>query len=239
MPTRTPIIGITSDVVPHARSGRAMCTVGLAYAECVARAAGTPVLLPPIPSLVPAHVAACDGFVLTGGDDPRMEPFGEPTHPNACVMHPQRQEYEIALLRTLARDKTDAPVLGICLGMQLMSLAAGGRMNQHLPDTLSTHADHAGKDHPVHTEPGPRGLFASVPAWAGLRFDGLAASHHNQGVSDPGTLHVLARAHDDLIEALGDPHRTFYLGVQWHPERTSDERLGQHIFNALVRASLA
>jgi len=238
MPAHTPLIGITSDIAPHARSGRPTCTVALAYAQCVARAGGTPMLLPPIPSLVPAHLAACDGFVFTGGDDPRMEPFGEPTHPKACVMNPQRQEYEITLLRALARDRPDAPVLGICLGMQLMSLVAGGKIHQHLPDTLSTHADHAGKDHPVHPEPGPRGLFASVPSWAGLQFEGPAASHHKQGISDPGSLLVLAHAHDGVIEAVGDPRRKFYVGVQWHPERTADPKVGQGVFDAFVRAVL-
>lgn len=239
MNTPAPLVGITCDLVPHPRSARPTCTVALAYAQCVARAGGTPLFLPPIPELVPAHFAACDAFVFTGGDDPRTEPFGQPTHPKACVMNPQRQDYETALLRALATQRPDAPVLGICLGMQLMALVAGGTMNQHLPDTLPTHADHAGKDHRVHPEPGPRGLFASVPAWAGLQFEGPAASHHKQAVSNPGSLLVLARSHDGVIEGVGDPRRRFYVGVQWHPERTSDDRLGQSLFDAFVRAARA
>lgn len=235
----SPLVGITCDLVPHPRSSRPTCSVALAYAQCVARAGGTPLLLAPMPELVAGHLDACDAFLLTGGEDPRTEPFGQPTHPNAFVMDPQRQEYEVALLRALATLRPDAPVLGICLGMQLMALVAGGALDQHLPDTLATHADHAAKDHPVHPEPDPSGLFASAPARAGLQFAGLAASHHRQAVDNPGSLLVLARAHDGVIEAVGDPRRKFYVGVQWHPERTSDERPGQRVFDAFVRAARA
>lgn len=134
---------------------------------------------------------------------------------------PSRQEYETILLRTLSTQRPDAPVLGVCLGMQMMSLAAGGRLNQHLPDTHPTHADHWDRDHAI------------VPTTHALP-PGIVHSRHRQAISDPGSLSILATSPDGLIEAVGDPSRPFYLGVQWHPERTADHALGSELFRRLI-----
>ncbi len=215
MPTRPPIIGITCDLA----DGRAR--VRTTYAEAVARAGGVPLLLPPIPALAQAHAAMCDALVLTGGDDPIMEGFGVPTHPEAVRVDPVRQEYELALLGALA-GHADKPTLGVCLGMQYMALAAGGTLDQHLPDTTPTHADHVGdRPHPV------------CPESDALQ-SGDVMSHHRQAVSAPGSLRVAARAHDGVIEGVVDPDRRFYLGVQWHPERTAHSSLGQGLFDRLA-----
>lgn len=229
-----PLIGITADVGPHPVSGRATCRVAMAYAECVTRAGGVAVVLPPIVGLVEDHLASCDGFVFTGGDDPRTEAFGHPTHPKASPMDAGRQEFEVALLRALESQRPDAPVLGICLGMQLMSLVAGGSLDQHLPETLATHADHYSREHQVLPEPGGEAGGATV---LGEAIRGTVASHHRQAVRDPGGLRVLARSHDGVVEAVADPKRKFCLGVQWHPERTASPQLGQDVFAALVRAA--
>lgn len=116
-----PIVGVTCDVGPHARSGRATCSVSLAYEECIARAGGVAIVLPPLMECLEDHIALCDAFVFTGGDDPKMEEFGEITHPKATPMDPRRQSYEVTLMRALQEKRPEAPVLGICLGMQLMS----------------------------------------------------------------------------------------------------------------------
>lgn len=226
-----PTIAISTDLEPHPTTGALQAKASLAYASAIRLAGGVPVFLPPLTDLVPTFVRTFDAFLFSGGDDPRMEPFGRPTHPNATPMHEQRQAFETALLRELQRVRPDAPVLGVCLGMQLMALVAGGDLDQHLPDTLPTHADHKGADHPVR--PGVASPFR------GISFSGVAHSRHRQAVQDPGALRVLARAHDGVVEAIADPARRFYLGVQWHPERTVDPALGRSIFDALVRAASA
>lgn len=233
-----PVVGITADLT-EPQPGRPRATVAMAYCEAVARAGGVPVVLPPIPALAPEHVRRCDAFVLTGGDDPRMEPFGEPTHPKATLIHAQRQEYETALVRLLDSAVAGGgsggggggggvPVLGVCLGMQLMALVAGGKLRQHLPDEVPTADRHVGNT--VH---------AIRPVVEGVIGAGEVTSSHHQAIKDAGRLRVVAVADDGVIEAVDDPTRRFYLGVQWHPERTADPALGAALFARLVEAARA
>lgn len=226
-----PVIGIAPDVIePQPGSVRAACP--LTYARAVAAAGGYPVVLTPEVSLVAMHLEMCDGFVLTGGDDPRTESFGAPTHPKATPVHPLRQAFDEALLRGL-QAREDAPTLGVCLGMQMMALVAGGSMDQHLPETLATHAEHWQDAKHAVVGVGGSGLSG--------QFAGQVVSHHRQAVSDPGTLEVVARSHDGVIEAISRrgsasvSGRAMYLGVQWHPERSDDPQLGIGLFQRLVR----
>lgn len=198
----------------------------MAYCAAVARAGGTPILLPPIAALTSAHAFACSAFVFTGGDDPRTEPFGVPTHPRATPLHPDRQEYETAMLRRLAADHPGKPVLGVCLGMQMMALVAGGRLDQYMPDNRPDAARHWAATHPVAPAPG----YADLAA-------GTVHSRHRQAVADTGSLAAVAHADDGVIEAISDPARRFYLGVQWHPERTNSAALGAALFERLVAAA--
>jgi putative glutamine amidotransferase len=173
------------------------------------------------------YLALCNAIIFTGGDDPATERYGEPTHPAAKLVHPDRQRFEEALLAALdqAREKTK-PVLGICLGMQMMALHRGGALHQHLPDVLPTAPEHQ-NDHQHAVEPAPGAGLAR----------GTVASWHHQAVRDAGRMRVIASAPDGVIEAIDDPARAFYLGVQWHPERTSDPKLGQELFDRLVAAA--
>lgn len=219
-----PIIGITTDV--SEASGRLKADVSLLYAQRVADAGGVPVLLAPLPDLAAEHVRLCHGFVFTGGDDPHMEAFGVATDPRAKPVHPQRQAYELRLLDLLRDREPGRPVLGVCLGMQFMCLHAGGAMDQHLPDRLATHARHKNAAHEI------------VPCARGRAGDWLAPgqawSNHRQGITNPGRLIVVARSGDDVIEGVMDPDRAWYVGVQWHPERTDDAKLGKGPFAHLV-----
>jgi putative glutamine amidotransferase len=209
-----PVIGITVDVEPE------RCVVGRSYVDLVTGAGAAAVLLPPCPEHVEAYLRLCDGFVLSGGDDPDMTQWGVAMHPKARALDPRRQAFETALLERLDAAPV-RPVLGICLGMQLMALHAGGDLDQHLPDTLPTADRHWGHgEHPVR---GPLG-------------DGLVHSHHRQAITDPGTLAVVAESADGVIEAVRDERRAFYLGVQWHPERTDEPALGSRLFADLVEA---
>jgi putative glutamine amidotransferase len=124
----------------------------------------------------------------------------------------------------------DLPILGVCRGMQLLAVAAGGRLHQHLPDVLG-HEKH-------RPAPGVYGQheasFTPGSRIAGLMGDDLGIHcYHHQGVADPGSLTVTGRTEDGLIEAVEDPARRFVLGVQWHPEVVRDERL----FGAVIKAA--
>lgn len=208
-----PWIGITVDAEPE------RMTLKRGYVDFVRRAGGIPILLAPLQASEIAEVAArLDGLVISGGDDPKMEIFGKPTHPAANLMQPDRQASELAWLDFL-RERREFPVLGVCLGMQLMALHAGGDLDQHLPDHLATAADHAGNR-----------LHRIVGEWG----ECMVRSNHRQAVSSPGRLDVRATASDGVIEAVSDPSRKFYYGVQWHPERTDDEKAGFGLFEKLV-----
>ena len=210
----TPIIGITADV----HDGRHR--VGAGYATAIAAAGGVPLILPPVVDCVDDYLRCCQGFVFTGGDDPIMERWGVATDPRVTRVDAGRQAFEVALLEALA-TRPAVPVLGVCLGMQFMGLMAGGTLDQYMPDRHATADDHWGRRN--HTVTGPLG-------------SGVVQSHHRQAIAAPGSLRVVATAADGVIEAIDDPARPFYLGVQWHPERTSGGPLGPDLFRRLVDA---
>lgn len=227
-PSRPPLVGISCDMDAQ------RIFVSRTYVASVTAAGGIPVLLCPVPGpgepierAAHRHAELCDAFILSGGDDPATENYGVPTHPKANRVHPDRQRYEEALLAILEDEHPDKPVLGICLGMQMMALAAGGALNQHLPDDTPTAADHAeGAVHEVR----------ACETNGGLVLEGKVTSKHHQAVRSAGSLDVVAVAHDGVIEAVEDPERRFFVGVQWHPERTTTAALGAALFEALLGA---
>jgi putative glutamine amidotransferase len=175
------------------------------YADAVQRAGGLAVMLPPDPAVTEDPdllLDRVDALLLAGGAD-----YGDV---------PERDAFEIALaLRAMERD---LPLLGVCRGMQLMNVARGGTLLQHVPDVVG-HEDHravpgAFGDHDVRLV---SGSLAARAAGATLH---ATKSHHHQGVDRIGAgLEVTGWASvDDLPEALEDPSRRFALGVQWHPE---------------------
>lgn len=195
-----------------------------------ARAAGAePVVLPP--GGEPDVLRRLDGLVLAGGIDIDARRYDEEPHPLNDRTQPERDESELRLL-AVALDH-GLPVLGVCRGMQLMALAYGGRLVQHLPDVLDTevHQQQAGafRHHDVDVLPGT--LLADV--YGPGRWE--VPTYHHQGVAHPGSLTVAARAADGVVEALEDPVRPFVLGVQWHPEVLDDGRL----FGRFVAAAAA
>ena len=233
MPTKTrimnestqnprPLIAITSDLM--IRKDRPTAYLTMTYAQAVRQAGGIPVILPPIPGNAADLITRFDAFILSGGDDPKTESFGHPTHKASTPVIEARQSFETQLIEQLD-NHPDIPVLGICLGMQMLALCRGGTLNQHLPDTIATHASHWDNEHTI--ESNNESILPSGIIWSG----------HRQAVSDPANFRVLANSPDGIIEAFDDPNRAFLLAIQWHPERTSDPKLGQDLFNRLVQAA--
>lgn len=227
---RPPVIGITCDTATPHTPARWRYESPCEYSRAVTAAGGVPLLLPYESRHIAAYLRLCDGFLLSGGDDPDTTRFGEPVHPRANLMHPGRQAFESALLAAL--DATHHPVLGVCLGMQMMALHAGGRLHQHLPDApgFDEHraAAHDNKPHTVTALDGSQHY---------LRRGGTVHSKHHQAVADTGAMRPIA-AFDGVVEAIDRPDapRRFYLGVQWHPECTADEELGLGLIRRFVEA---
>ena len=213
---KRPLIGITADLVgDYARNRRT-------YIDMVAAAGGVPVLLPTIAALREEMLDRVDGVVITGGDDIDVSKFGIPLHPKAECMAAERQEAEFALLRALDA-RPDKPVLGICLGMQMMGVHRGNPLIQHLGDVLPD-ADRHRNDaiHPVEAERGSLLKSGAVRSW------------HHQAISEAKGFDIIARSDDGVIEGIVDPKRRFYLGVQWHPERTEATETGLGVVQTLV-----
>jgi putative glutamine amidotransferase len=198
------------------------------YVVAVQRAGGLALVLPPDAELVddPAEpLELVDGLLLTGGADIDPASYGEPRHPETGETMPERDEFEIAMTR--AAIELDLPLLGICRGMQLLNVACGGTLLQHLPERFG-HEEHrrvpgsfTGSDHDVELVPGS--LAARV---AGETLH-VTKSHHHQGVDRIGEgLVVSGRAvTDGLPETIEMPAREFVLGVQWHPEADEESRV--------------
>ncbi len=213
---RRPLIGITADLLgDYARNRRT-------YLDMVAAAGGIPVILPPNAALREEMLDRVDGVVITGGDDIDVSRFGIPLHPKAECMPPERQDAEFALLKALDA-RPDKPVLGICLGMQLMGVHRGNQLIQHLGDLLPD-ADRHRNDaiHPVEAERGSLLKSGAVRSW------------HHQAISEAKGFDIIARSDDGVIEGIVDPSRRFYLGVQWHPERTEATETGLGVVRTLV-----
>ena len=236
-----PLIGITVDNRDNsAASGRYESSI--AYSRAVAQAGGAPALLPHEPALAATYVARLDGLLLTGGVDPDTSAFGEPMHAKARPIDARRQAFELALLDAAAQ-RPDLPVLGVCLGMQLMALHAGGRLNQYLSDTLADAQVHQNDNRHALRLVADDSILndvcdaqASRESGIGNRESGDVVSYHRQAVDAPGRMRVIAIAPDEVIEAIDLPTsaRRFYLGVQWHPERGGAGPFNAGLFETFV-----
>jgi gamma-glutamyl-gamma-aminobutyrate hydrolase PuuD len=229
-----PLVGITTYVEP-ARWGYWDLEAALIpsdYVNAVQVAGGRPLLVPPVEDGVEETLEALDGIVFTGGSDIDPGEYGAETHPETFGVRPERDRAELALL-TAALER-DMPVLGICRGIQVLNVARGGDLDQHLPDVVG-HERHKHNppgifaDHDVAIEPGTK-LASLLGGAHGVK------SHHHQGLRQLGEgLVEAARADDGTVEAIEDPNRRFALGVLWHPEAGDNLRL----FEALVQEAAA
>ena len=225
-----PIIGITccmreaqySDFVRHA------AILPSAYISMVDKAGGVPMIIPPAGDMT-SLLDSIDGLIVSGGPDISPATYNEEPGPMTEEFYPEQDFSEMGLIEGAL--EMDMPFLGICRGMQILSVAHGGKMHQHL-DTTSGHEGHGGffgnsTEHGVIVE--GDSLLASI---MGDSF--TVNSLHHQGVSDSGSLEISARAeHDGLIEGVERKDKKFCIGVQWHPERKGHDSL----FTALVKAA--
>jgi putative glutamine amidotransferase len=215
-----PIIGITS-YAEQARWGvwdSPAALIPLAYVHAVERAGGRPLLVPPSDEGIEETLDALDGLVLSGGADIDPEVYGAEVHPATDGVRPERDRAEIALLR--AALERDMPVLAVCRGSQVLNIAQGGDLVQHLPEVVGDekhkHTPGVFGDHDVDLLPGTR-LQRVLGEHAPVK------SHHHQGYGRLGEgLREAARADDGTVEAIEDPSRRFALGVLWHPEEGED-----------------
>jgi gamma-glutamyl-gamma-aminobutyrate hydrolase PuuD len=202
--------------------------VPFSYVQAVERAGGAPLLVPPGAS-VGETLDVVDGLIFSGGSDLDPSHYRQEPHTQTRDVVRERDDFELALMQ--AALERDLPVLAICRGSQVLNVALGGDLEQHLPDRIGTnaHKETAGvfAEHDVDVVSGTR--LASI-----VGAHGNVKSHHHQGYGRLGSgLQEAARASDGTVEALEDPSRAFTLGVLWHPEEDEDLAL----FEALVEAA--
>lgn len=224
-----PIIGITTYVTP-ARWGYWDLEASLIphdYVRAIEEVGGRPLLVPPSEEGIEETLDSLDGIVFSGGSDLDPAHYGEEAHPETFGIHEERDRAELELMKA-ALDR-DMPVLGICRGIQVLNVARGGNLIQHLPEIVG-HEGHkhdppgAFIDHDVEIDPD-----TTLAQILGDRHP--VKSHHHQGLDAVGEgLRVSAHAEDGSIEGVEDPEHRFAVGVLWHPEAGEDKKL----FEALV-----
>jgi len=213
-PTQTPgrpVVGLSGYTTPAAWGVWHIDAVLLprAYVDAVAAAGGVPVLLPPVPGLVEAVLPRLDALVLAGGPDIQPARYGQEAGGDTQPANLERDAAEFALV--LGALEADLPVLGVCRGMQVLNVARGGTLHQHLPKVLGHH------EHAIAP-----GIYHGHPVRVAEGSDRLGAG-----------LVATAWAPDGTVEAVEDPTRLFALAVQWHPEAWHQHE----VFAGLVEAA--
>ncbi|MEV7622933.1 gamma-glutamyl-gamma-aminobutyrate hydrolase family protein [Actinoplanes sp. NPDC089786] len=233
-----PLIGLTAyaQQVKYGNNDLQAGMLPMTYVKAVHATGGRAVLITPDDPGTDV-LDSLDGIMFSGGGDIDPAHWNEELHPAADIDE-ARDTSELMLMKA-ALDR-DLPILGVCRGLQVMAVASGGSLHQHLPDVIGhdRHRASPGTDplaadasaygrHDVVTKPG-----SQAAALLGERL--TVNSFHHQGINDPGTFTPTGWCPDDqVIEIIEDPDRYFALGVQWHPERTGDLR----VFAALAEAA--
>lgn len=235
--TRPPIIGITVDSEePGGYSKLPWYALRRNYAGAVVAAGGIPVLLPHHAELAPAYLDMIDGLLLTGGAfdvDPAL--FGADNRHPTVTIKAERTRFELAMVQGAVERKL--PILGICGGQQLLNVALGGTLIQHIPDEIAAPLAHEQPN--PRTEPGhhvtisPHTVLASVVSKVQIPVN----SAHHQAVKDVAPHCIVnAMAEDGVIEGIELTGHPFCLGVQWHPEYDISPA-DTAIFKAFIGAS--
>lgn len=224
-----PLIAITT----YGRNEENEFPLPAEYAEAVGRAGGMPVLIPHVGIDARELLARCDGLILAGGGDLDPASYGGNAHPTNYMMDQERDRNELALVREAVGDAF--PTLAICRGTQVLNVALGGTLIEHLPDEVGEKVVHRAPPrlptpHPVTILPDSR--LARLLSVA----ECTPVSWHHQAIREPGKgLRVVARATDGTIEAVEMAEHRWLVGVQWHPELSAaDDPVQQRLFDQFV-----
>jgi putative glutamine amidotransferase len=231
-----PLIGITMNY--EAQPARDLNMLDQDYGKAVFRAGGFPVPVLGIKMSIPDLVKTLDGFVFTGGDDiaPRFYKEKPLSGAPGSVSPDARTRFEIELFRAVIKAKK--PVLAICYGAQLANVALGGKLYQDIGLQVQNPIKHSA------ARPGEM-VFHDVDVFEGTLLSRILGtprirvrSAHHQSVKNPGKgLHLCAVSRDKVIEALEPRTKNFLIAVQWHPEKTPDDRYTKKLFKAFVNSS--
>ena len=231
-PMTAPLIGITT----YGRNDYNAYTLPAEYVDAVRRAGGIPVLIPPGEAHTAELLKRIDGLVLSGGPDVDPELYDGIAHKMIYGIDPDRDETEMALAKSVA--ERGQPTLCICRGAQVLNVALGGSLVEHLPDVVGEEIVHRDvrsmwAQHPVTVDAGTK-LAEILQATSPTVF-----SWHHQAIRHPAkSLTVVSRAEDGTIEAAEHPTHPFLIAVQWHPEASAmDDPVQQRLFDALVEAA--
>lgn len=228
-----PLIGISCSY--DQKEGRYM--MAEAYVEAVIAAGGLPVILPGSGNIKKAapYLKAVKGLILAGGGDVDPAYFNEEPHPNLGEITPNRDRFEIMLIKSALR--MNMPILGICRGIQVLNIACGGSVMQHIPAVVKKplkHSQAAPRDHATHRIfIDKSSILAQILQTNVMRVN----SFHHQAVGNPGMgFNISAISNDGVIEAIEHPKYRFVLGVQWHPEcMFIKDKASRLLFKAFVK----
>jgi putative glutamine amidotransferase len=232
-----PVIGINSGVRDVEGPDKPFFVVRPTYIDAVRAGGGIPIILPAVEDndVIAQHVELCDGFVFTGGPDLDPQLYGQEPHETVKnqLVHPRRQNYDLALVRAVIAAKK--PFLAICLGCQEVNVVLGGTLIQDIPSALSTEIEHS-KTYSRHEV-----VVDGDTLLAGMVGEGkiLANTSHHQAVDQVGegaiiTSHCPA---DGIIESFELKDYPFGVALQWHPEMIFDEPTHLALFQGLVQAA--
>lgn len=232
----TPLPPLLIGITTYHRNQDNMFTLPAEYVDAVRRAGAIPVLIPPGENHLDELLPHLNGLILSGGGDVDPALYGGQPHETIYYVSPERDSSEAALIAKVV--ETDLPTLCICRGMQMLNVALGGTLIEHLPEVVGDKVAHKAQPHrpilhPVQIQPDSQ--LASI-----LQADqATTASWHHQALRQvaPG-LKVTAYAPDGTVEAVELPDHPWLIAVQWHPELTAAGDPGQQrLFDALVKAA--
>ena len=230
--TQPPTIGITTfDRNEHGHYHLASTTV-----EAIRLAGGLPILLPPSEADESAAILeVLDGLIFSGGGDLDPATYNGSAHPAISDVNQLRDAFELELARLVL--KTDIPVLGICRGIGVLSVASGGSLVSHIPDEFGELVAHTGGTaqsvkHQVQIEPDSR--LASIMETSEVT---VVSLHHQAVRNVPPGWRIVAHTSDQVIEAIEHEHHPWAIALQWHPELALDNPQEQRIFGSLVKAA--
>ena len=240
-----PLIGVTCnymEAIPAtveegiAAPGQDWHLLAADYVRSVERAGGAALLLPMTAdeAVIARYAGLCDGFLITGGNDISPELYGEKAE-HCGKLLPERDRFDLALTARVLTE-TDKPLFGVCRGCQIVGVALGGTLWQHLP--AAGYENHALLSVPREL---PSHAVTTTDGSLLQRVTGLQTLHvnsfHHQAVRTPGRGVISARSGDGVIEAVELGTERFFLGVQWHPEMMGGDAVQQKLFSAFIRAS--